>query len=250
MPLHDWTRVDPREYRDFHQTWLPLIKIALNSGVLPTGYFAATEYSSPPFIPDVLALEESDPDADLPLVPAEWPGLASPGPATAVAPVRPAETVGRERISVQDSAGRRLAAVIEVLSPSNKRRQVEFQDLLLKSVHLIDAGVGLLVVDLFPPRRHDPKGFHTAFWKELTQEPAGPPPRGKPLTAASYAPDGEGTCSAYVTPLAVGDVLPDAPLFLRPGLAVRVPLAATYEQAWAGYPQQFHRLVEDDPSPP
>ncbi len=184
------------------------------------------------------------------MVPADWPGLARPGPATAVAPVRPADAVGRERVSVQDSSGRRLAAVIKVLSPSNKRRQVEFQDLLLKSVHLLDSGVGLLVVDPFPPRRHDPKGFHTAFWQELTRERADPPPRGKPLTVASYAPDGDGECSAYVTPIAVGDDLPDPPLFLRPGLAVRVPLGATYDQAWAGYPHQLRRLVEDLPSPP
>ncbi len=66
MPMHDWTRVDPCEYHDFHQTWLPLIKIALNSGVLPDGYFAVTDYSAPPFIPDVLTLDESDPDGDPP----------------------------------------------------------------------------------------------------------------------------------------------------------------------------------------
>lgn len=250
MPLHDWGRVKPNEYHDFHQTWLPAIKVALNSGVLPAGYFAVADYSAPPFIPDVLTLGEGEPGGEPPVVTPDWPGLAIPGPATAVAPIRPATAVGRERIAIHDARGRRLVAVIEVLSPSNKRRRVEFQDLLLKSVHLVNNFVGLLVVDPHAPRRHDPKGFHAAFWGQLTGEAVDPPPPGKSRTVASYAPDGEGECAAYVTPLGVGDQVPDPLLFLRPGVAVRVPLAATYDQAWAGYPEPLQRLVVPGPSPP
>jgi hypothetical protein len=30
MPIHDWTRVDAGIFHDFHQTWMPEIKRALN----------------------------------------------------------------------------------------------------------------------------------------------------------------------------------------------------------------------------
>jgi hypothetical protein len=38
MPIHDWSRVDPNLFHDFHQTWTIAIRNSLNSGLLPKGY--------------------------------------------------------------------------------------------------------------------------------------------------------------------------------------------------------------------
>jgi hypothetical protein len=52
--------------------------------------------------------------------------------------------------------------------------------------------------------------------------------------------------SAYVDPVAVGDVLPDAPLFLGPGRYVQVPLEQTYSTSWAATPQPIRERVAGD----
>jgi hypothetical protein len=41
---------------------------------------------------------------------------------------------------------------------------------------------------------------------------------------------------AYVEPVAVGDALPDMPLFLEPGLHVPVGLETTYQAGWEVFP--------------
>ena len=70
MPMHDWTRVDPNDYHDFHGAWIFAIRTALNNGLLPKGYFALGEHSTPPFVPDVVTLSIPD-DPPLPL-PRDW----------------------------------------------------------------------------------------------------------------------------------------------------------------------------------
>ena len=50
--------------------------------------------------------------------------------------------------------------------------------------------------------------------------------------------------TAYVDPVAVGDPLPDAHLFLAPGWYVNVPLETTYQASWAETPQPIRERVE------
>ena len=49
---------------------------------------------------------------------------------------------------------------------------------------------------------------------------------------------------AYVEPIAVGDVLPDMPLFLKPEFYVPAPLEATYQTTWNVFPNVLKRLLE------
>ena len=67
-------------------------------------------------------------------------------------------------------------------------------------------------------------------------------PADKPLTVASY--DSAGDLTAYVDPVAVGDPLPDAPLFLAPGWYVNIPLETTYATSWEVTPKPIRDLVE------
>ncbi len=82
-----------------------------------------------------------------------------------------------------------------------------------KTSNLIVQGVHLLVIDLFPPSKRDPQGIHKAIWDEFVEEDF-ELPADKPLTLASY--DAGPPPTAYVEPIAVGDALPDMPLFLKP----------------------------------
>jgi hypothetical protein len=62
------------------------------------------------------------------------------------------------------------------------------------------------------------------------------------LTLVSYSSDL--TYSAYVQPIAVGDRLPDMPLFRDPEHYVNVPLESSYLGAWRGVPQRWRSVLE------
>src|SRR5438034_522082 len=87
----------------------------------------------------------------------------------------------------------------------------------------------LLVIDLFPPSKRDPQGIHKAIWDEFVEEDFALP-ADKRLTLAAY--DAGPPPVAYVEPVAVGDTLPEMPIFLKPGFYVPAPLEATYRITW------------------
>jgi hypothetical protein len=99
----------------------------------------------------------------------------------------------------------------------------------------------LLIVDLFPPNRGDPQGIHKVIWDRLRDEPFALPPD-KPLTLAAYAAGPE--IVAYIEPVAVGDILPDRPIFLTPGTYVNCPLEVTYEATWSVFPAVLKAPLE------
>ncbi len=49
---------------------------------------------------------------------------------------------------------------------------------------------------------------------------------------------------AYVEPVAVGDTLPDMPIFLKPDFYVPAPLETTYETTWSHFPAPMKRLLQ------
>ena len=51
-------------------------------------------------------------------------------------------------------------------------------------------------------------------------------------------------CVAYIEPMAVGDELPDMPLFLAGDLHVMTPLETTYQAAWAASPEALCVAVQ------
>jgi hypothetical protein len=144
------------------------------------------------------------------------------------------------RVTVRHRHGR-VIAVIEIVSPGSKASQAEFRAFVEKSADLLRQGVHLMVIDLFPPGRRDPQGVHKAIWDQFVEEDVEFPP-GKSLTLASY--DAGPDFVAYVEFVGVGDLLPDMPLFLRPGVYVPTPLEATYQSAWKVFPQVLKPLLE------
>jgi hypothetical protein len=102
-------------------------------------------------------------------------------------------------------------------------------------------GIHVLVVDLFPPTPRDPLGIHKVIWDEIEEEDF-TFPEGKDRILASY--ETGGVRAAYVEPVAVGDQLPDMPLFLTNDLHIRVPLEPTYQATWDASPEEMRMAVE------
>lgn len=241
MPIHHWTRVDAGLFHAFHHHWISHLCDALNGHVLPQAYYALPQQSTQDPIPDVLTLRLSaEPDEA---------GRSGTGLAVATAPprvrvVRQAEewvyVRKANRIAVRHRHGQ-VVAVVEIVSPGNKASISALRTLVEKSSDLIMQEIHLLVIDLFPPSKRDPQGIHKAIWDQIQEEDF-ELPAGKPLTLASY--DAGPPPVAYVEPIAVGDSLPDLPLFLKPGYYVPVPLAATYQETWSRFPAPMKRLLE------
>ena len=87
----------------------------------------------------------------------------------------------------------------------------------------------------------DPGGVHGLIWGEVTDDEYRLPPD-KPLSLVAYESDE--VTRAYVEPFAVGDRLPDMPLFLEPDGCVMVPLEATYTTAFDLQPRRWRDVLQ------
>jgi hypothetical protein len=244
MPIHDWTRVDAGIFHDFHHAWIEEIKRALNRGLLPREYYAMAEQITGNIGPDVLTLQR-------PVY-----GSLSGGPATPAGGVAVASSPPKSRfharieideyalkakaVVIRHRSQHQVIAIVEIVSPGNKSSQSALSAFVYKADQALLAGVHLLIVDLFPPSRRDPEGIHRAIWGE------GRPgdfrlPEDKRLSCLSYV--GSPCPEVYFEPVAVGDVLPEMPLFLTHDIYVPVPLDATYGSAWEVFPEFWKEVV-------
>ena len=240
MPIHDWTRVPAGLFHDFHQSWSIRIKDALNRGRLPKGVAALVEQRVGPVEGDVLAIERRGQIRR----PEENGGAVATLPRPTARIVRQTtkeiHAVRANRIVVKHHLGR-IIAVIEILSPGNKDSRSALRDFVEKIVELLRRGIHVLVIDLFPPSPRDPFGIHKAIWDEIVEEDF-QFPEGKDRILASYETGGRR--AAFVEPVAVGDVLPEMPLFLTNDLYVLVPLEPTYQATWEASPEDLRTAVE------
>ena len=238
MPIHDWTRVDAGIFHNFHQDWTIEICRTLNRGLLPADYIAMTDQRVDGPEPDVITVR-----AGAAMVPGGLAVADAPPRARQVARVESDAAIyarRANRIIVRHQLGP-VVAVIEVVSPGNKDSRHAIRAFTAKLIDFLRSGISLVVIDLFPPTPRDPAGIHQVIWDELSGVPFEPRPADKPLTVASY--DAGGGLTAYVDPVAVGDDLPDAALFLAPGWYVAIPLERTYAASWDVTPQAIRNLL-------
>src|SRR5947209_4209537 len=227
MPVHDWTRVSDGTFHDFHYSWVLEIKRALKRGLLPKGYYVMAEQLGGDLsAPDVLTLQaagtkpESEP-------------LSGTATLTETPPVVHARTtIARDHYArtqrtlvIRHSSGDRIVAMIEVLSPGNKSSRHAIRSLVDKAIAALDGGVHLLLVDVHPPGSRDPQGIHGVLMNEIGTEDyvLG---SARPLTAVGYI--GGPVVEAFVAHFAVGEPIPEMPLFLTRENYIRVPLEAAY----------------------
>ena len=238
MPIHDWTRVDAGTFHSFHQDWTIEICRTLNRGILPDGYMAMADLKVGGFEPDVAASRLREPPTHGGVAVA-----ASPPRTRQVSRAKSypeAYTRKANRIVIRHRHGP-LVAAIEVLSPGNKNNKNGIASFVSKMVDFLRNDINVVAIDLFPPGSRDPEGIHKVIWDEFVGLPVEPRPANKPLTIASYD---AGELTAYVDPIAVGELLPDAPLFLAPGWYVNIPLEQTYAASWSVTPKPIRDLVE------
>jgi hypothetical protein len=244
MPVHDWMKVDAGIFHDFHNAWVLELANVFNGGLLPAGYYALTEQHAGKFVADLLALHASAPNESLPPLPPDSGGLA-----LAEAPPkvrRKLTSTGslrrlRRTLAIRHVSGHRLIALIEMVSPANKDRAEHVQEFVGKAVSALENGIHLLLVDLFPPGRHDSAGMHGAIWECFDSEPYELPAE-EPFTLASYA--GGSAPEVYLEHCTVGDALPDMPLLLCWDRYIQVPLETTYQAAFRGRPAFWREVLE------
>jgi Protein of unknown function (DUF4058) len=240
MPIHNWSAVNPGLFHHFHLQWISTLSTALNAGGLPPGYYALAEQRTPDWEPDVLTLQ-------LPSS-VEGNGHDDGGVAVATAPPKTrfviqtdedAYAAKANRITIRHHLGD-VVAVIEIVSPGNKSSRTAVRSFVEKAAEFLRSKIHLLVIDLFPPSPRDPEGLHPLIWNEFHEEPFALP-ADKRLTLAAYSAGN--TKTAYVEPVAVGDELPNMPIFLTPERYVPAPLAETYETTWSVCPQPLKDAV-------
>jgi hypothetical protein len=246
MPVHDWTRVVSGNFHDFHQRWVGAIRDALNDGRMPEGYYALAEQVAEGPKPDVVALETRREDGS-PFLPKNLDDRAV---AVLDRPPRVPFTADEERdiyaesadrVAIRHSSGDQIVAFIEIVSPGNKQTPYALQKFVEKLNETLDYGIHLLIIDLLPPGKHDPRGVHAALWETRFGETHGVTSE-EPLGLSAYRVDD--VARGYFERVAIGQALPDMPVFLTPRHYVDVPLEQTYLDAYRGVPERWKRVIE------
>jgi hypothetical protein len=133
------------------------------------------------------------------------------------------------RVEVVDTRrARQLLAVVELVSPANKKEPDERERFAAKCRALLGTGVGLVVIDIVTERRANLHNLVVGPSDECAM------PGDPAIYAAAYRPvsrNGQSLIDLWHWPLAVGSPLPSVPLPLKGIGCVRLDLEATYAEA-------------------
>ena len=210
MQIHDWTRA-------------PTVSIFIRAGPSPFGM-----HSTPADCRQATSRWPSKhwwPNADvvtLALNPS--PGLSPGGTGGQRAPPKTRFTTP-DAFNTQESqpccnqaSDGNLVSVIEIVSPGNKIARC-YSRVRAKAVDSLKRGP-FVDCGFVSPNRRNPQGIHHVIWRRIRDEPP-ELPKDKPLTLAAYISGS--AIAAHIEPVAVGDPLPDMPLYLRLRTISHVP---------------------------
>lgn len=127
--------------------------------------------------------------------------------------------------------GRRLVAVIELVSPLNKDTPAKGDAFVHRCADLLECGVAVSVVDVVTAYSFDLFAELMTFLTYAEPPSTDGPP---PLYVASCLWRGH-TLESWSHALAVGQPLPTLPLWLADDLAVPLDLEASYEETCATF---------------
>ena len=148
-------------------------------------------------------------------------------------------------VVIRHASDDKVVAVIEIVSPGNKASQRGFDQFVKKAAELIQAGVHLLVVDLFPPTAAPARRPSRHLGRGRRRGRPGVAPR-QAVGAMAYS------CGdvkrAFIEPVAPAMPCRRWLFFLTPDEHVLVPLAPAYDSALAAVPARWRDLIE--PSAP
>src|SRR5260221_5876862 len=197
MPLLDHFHPplsERRHWHAFHNSWATYLSSQLNA-LLPDGYFAEANVQYGIEI-DVAAFEEPGTFAP----PTCW----TPPPPWASVPLELLGAVVEVGVFSR-SGGPFLAGAVELISPANKDRPSHRDALVSKCASYLQAGVGLVLVDVVTERSAD---IHRELLQRLGVAEAG---AGPALCRAAHRPVGPGGAVALAIsgePIAVGAPCP------------------------------------------
>jgi hypothetical protein len=230
MPLLDHFRPPlegRRNWFAFHNAWATSIAFDLNAR-LPAGYFAEPNAQFGIEI-DVATFDEMTAPGERPV------GGWTPSEPSATIPL--AIVTDSVEVSIFASEeGPVLAGAIELVSPANKDRPAHRDAFTSKCAAYLQAGVGLVVVDVVTSRAGD---LHAELMARLFAP--GAKSMGD-LYSAAYRPverEGEIRLDIWHEPISLGGPLPILPLWLKGGPCLPVDLEATY-----GRTRRELRMVE------
>jgi hypothetical protein len=145
MPVRDWTRVDAGIFHDFHLGWISALGRSLNKGGLPSNYYGLAQRA----------------------VSRLHPGSLVPASNSAITEAE-LYSQKRNRLAIHDASGDPVVAMLDIISPGTKGSRHALRSFVGKAVEFLQAGIQLLILDLFPPGPHDPQGIHDAVWSEIS----------------------------------------------------------------------------------
>ncbi len=236
MPLLDHFRpplAPQRMWESFHSAWAVKIMETLNRSILPRkGYFSEAQVHVGGRVElDVGSFESED------LLEEGNGGVALELWAPPKAAIR-VPAVFPDEIEIQvfsDRSGATLVGAIELVSPGNKDRPETRRAFAHKCASYLQAGVGLVVVDVVTERLanlHDELA-ERLDWPDDTHFNAE-----MSLYVVSYRPSkrepGGDQIEAWPVPLTLGEALPVVPLPLRGGPTLPLDLEATYTETRLG----------------
>ena len=172
----------------------------------------------------------------------DWDTSSAGGLATAVAPA-PVLTFSPEfpdafEIQIIDTRkGKTLVAVIEIISPSNKDRDVSRGLFIRKCAGLVEIGIGVVLVD---PVTNRLANLHNLLMTKLAA-PARAQLADAPTYVSACRPQGDEEdrrLQVWCYRAPVGAPIPSVPLPLNKGPVVMIDLEGTYLEALAdnGFP--------------
>lgn len=234
MPLRDHFRPPTSlraSWEELHGAWPTSISFRLNE-LLPPEYRSGVRVHLGRVAElDVSTYENDDPSE---------PGGGGGSAALAWAPAAPAVLLDTEtpdppeyEVRVYDERRlRRLVAVVEIVSPSNKDRADHREAFVAKCHALLHQGVCVTVIDPVTERGAN-------LYAELAERMGADPPTlgASPLYAVGLRRRLEGErwkVEAWEHELAVGGVLPTLPLWYSESRYVPLELERTYEETCRG----------------
>lgn len=218
-PLHSW--------ESFHARWAVAILDALNESLPPERYLGEVQVHVGTRIEaDVAEFQVGPPDeagngAAGGLAVQTW----APPVAARTVPFLFPDDIEVQVFDMRD--GKRLVAVIELVSPANKDRPESRRAFAAKCLAYLERGIGVIIVDIVTTRTAN---LHNELL-DLLGQPPDPDLADAGLYATAYRPAHRGEANEldlWPAPLAVGEPLPLLPLALRGAFFVPVDLDATY----------------------
>lgn len=240
MPLYDLFHrplSEVHEWEGLHGQWCACITARLNAQ-LPKRFIASPGTHLGPFVSADVAEREllahrngaAAPDASGAVAVAEPEVYAPPAPDLTMPTAFPAEYL----IEVRDlTRGSRVIAVVELVSPSNKKETDARHQFAAKCMSYLAKGIGLVVVDVVTDRRCN---LHNDFVELAGHDERFLMDPSEWLYATAYRPvsrNDEDQIDLWRWALAVGAPLPTVPLALKGYGCVPLDLEATYLEACA-----------------